>query len=96
MAAGTGATIALGLAQPAQAVNFTVGGSLRGAGDTRYTLAASTINWFVVRLPLAVLCAFPLGLGLAGIWLAIAADYVVRSALFAWRFRGGRWQRHRY
>jgi len=96
VAAGTGATIALGLAQPAQAVNFTLGASLRGAGDTRYTLAATVVNWFVVRLPLAALLSFPLGFGLAGVWLAIAIDYVVRSALLAVRFRGARWQRHRY
>ena len=96
VAAGIGATVALGLAQPATAVNFTLGASLRGAGDTRYTLGATVVNWFAVRLPLAAVLSLSLGIGLAGIWLAIAIDYVVRSALLAWRFRGGRWQRHRY
>jgi len=91
--AGTGSMVIIGLAQPAQAVIFTIGGALRGAGDTRFTLTASIINWFVVRFPLAVLFAFPLGLGLAGIWLAIVVDYVVRAGLMAFRFHGGRWQR---
>ncbi len=89
--AGIGALVVIGLAQPAQAVNFTMGGALRGSGDTRFTLATSVVNWFIVRLPLAVLFAFPLGLGLAGIWLAILVDYCVRAAILALRFRSGRW-----
>ena len=91
--AGVGSMVIIGVAQPAQAVIFTIGGALRGAGDTRFTLTATIINWFVVRFPLAVLLAFPLGLGLAGIWVAITVDYVVRAGLMAFRFRGGRWQR---
>ena len=67
------------------------GGALRGSGDTRFTLATTIVNWFVVRLPLAVLFAFPLGLGLAGIWLAVLVDYCVRAVILAMRFRSGRW-----
>ena len=93
VAAGVGALVVIGIAQPAQAVNFTIGGSLRGAGDTRFTLIATIVNWFVVRLPLAVLLAFPLRLGLAGIWLAVLADYCVRASILALRFRSGRWSR---
>jgi putative MATE family efflux protein len=89
--AGVGALIVIGFAQPAQAVNFTMGGALRGSGDTRFTLATTIVNWFVVRLPLAVLFTFPLGLGLAGIWLAILVDYCVRACILALRFRSGRW-----
>ena len=89
--AGIGALVVIGLAQPAQAVNFTMGGALRGSGDTRFTLATTIVNWFVVRLPLAVLFAFPLGLGLAGIWLAILIDYCVRAVILALRFKGGKW-----
>ena len=74
-----------------RSVNFTMGGALRGSGDTRFTLVTTIVNWFVVRLPLAVLFAFPLGLGLAGIWLAILVDYSVRAVILALRFRSGRW-----
>lgn len=91
--AGVGALIVIGFAQPAQAVNFTMGGALRGSGDTRFTLATTIVNWFIVRLPLAVLFAFPLGLGLAGIWLAILVDYCVRAVILSRRFRGGKWSR---
>ncbi len=48
--AGTGSMVIVGLAQPAQAVIFTIGGALRGAGDTRYTLSpSSTGSWCASR-----------------------------------------------
>ena len=96
VAAGVGSAIIVGLGQPAQAVVFAIGGALRGAGDTRYTLRITAFNWIVVRLPLSVLLGAVFGLGLAGVWIALVADYFVRAALMARRFRSGGWQRLRY
>jgi putative MATE family efflux protein len=93
--AGLGALAVIGLGQPAQALIFTLAGSLRGAGDTRYPLMVSLLNWFVVRLPLAYILAFPVGLGLTGVWLAVSIDYFVRAALLALRFRSGAWAKVR-
>ena len=95
VSAGIGAMIVVGIAQPFQAVIFTLGGALRGAGDTRYTLALTIFNWFVVRFPLAIVLGLMLGWGLAGVWAAVAIDYAVRAALMARRFHGGAWQRRR-
>ena len=94
--AGIGSTVIIGLAQPAQAVVFALAGSLRGAGDTRYTLRITAFNWIVVRLPLTVILGAVFGLGLAGVWLALALDYFIRAGLMAMRFRSGAWQRLRY
>lgn len=91
--AGTGAMVVVGIAQPAQAIIFTIGGALRGAGDTRYTLALTVFNWFVVRFPLAVVLGLVAGWGLLGVWVAILVDYVVRAGLMARRFHGGAWSR---
>jgi len=95
VAAGTGALAVVGIGQPAQAVIFALGGSLRGAGDTRYPLLVSFLSWFVLRLPLAYVFAFVFGLGLTGIWLGVTIDYFVRAALLALRFRSGAWARVR-
>jgi putative MATE family efflux protein len=95
VAAGIGALAVVGLGQPAQAAIFALGGALRGAGDTRYPLMVSLVNWFVVRLPLAYVLAFPLGMGLTGIWTAVTVDYFFRAALLAWRFKSGAWARVR-
>ena len=93
--AGAGALAVVGLGQPAQGIIFAVGGSLRGAGDTRYPLMVSLVNWFLVRLPLSYALAFPFGMGLTGIWLGVTADYFVRAVLLALRFRSGAWARVR-
>jgi putative MATE family efflux protein len=93
--AGAGALAVVGLGQPAQAAIFALGGGLRGAGDTRFPLMVSLVNWFVVRLPLAYVLAFPLGLGLTGIWVGVTVDYFVRAVLLAVRFRSGAWARVR-
>jgi Na+-driven multidrug efflux pump len=93
--AAVGALTIIALVQPAQAAIFALGGALRGAGDTRFPLIASVVNWLAVRLPLGYVLAFPLGLGLAGVWLAVGVDYVIRAALLVWRFRSGAWQRVR-
>ncbi len=95
VAAGIGALALIGLGQPAQAAIFTLGGALRGAGDTRYPLVVSLVNWFLIRLPLAYVLAFPLGFGLTGLWAGVAADYFVRAGLLAYRFNSGAWQRVR-
>jgi putative MATE family efflux protein len=91
--AGIGALAVVGVGQPAQAVIFALGGSLRGSGDTRYPLLVSFLSWFVLRLPLAYLFAFVFGFGLTGIWLGVTIDYFVRAALLAIRFRSGAWAR---
>jgi len=93
--AGVGALAVVGIGQPAQAMIFALGGSLRGAGDTRYPLLVSFMSWFVLRLPLAYVFAFVFGFGLTGIWLGVTVDYFVRAALFALRFRSGAWARVR-
>jgi putative MATE family efflux protein len=93
VAAGIGALVVVGIGQPAQAVIFALGGSLRGAGDTRYPLLVSFLSWFVLRLPLAYLFAFIFGMGLTGIWFGVMIDYFVRAALLALRFRSGAWAR---
>ncbi len=91
VAAGIGALAVVGIGQPAQGAVFAIGGALRGAGDTRYPLMVSLVNWFLIRLPLAYAFAFVFGLGLTGIWLGVTIDYFVRAAMLAWRFRNGAW-----
>ena len=66
-------------------------GCLRGAGDTVFTAVVSLISVLLVR-PLAgwVLC-YPVGLGLFGAWLGLAADQFVRFLMTYLRFRSGKW-----
>ncbi len=66
-------------------------GSLRGAGDVRFTTVTSMISVAIIRPLVSYLAAYPFGLGIAGIWLGTFADQFTRLLLTAWRFRSGKW-----
>lgn len=82
----------LAVAQPLMAVDFVVGGALRGAGDTRFPLVAVFLGFYLCRLGAASLVTFAFHLPLIWLWLAVIGDYVARAALKAWRFHSGRWK----
>lgn len=96
IAVGAPALRVAGLGQLGMAYNFVVAGSLRGAGDTAFTLKATAANWFLVRLPLTLLLGFALGLGVLGVWAAVVTDYYARAAILTWRFRSRVWASLKY
>ena len=77
---------------PAVGVFFTISGSLRGAGDTRWPLYASLAGTYAIRLPLSALLGYVLGLGVAGVWIGLPAEYYLRSLVVSRRFNGGAWK----
>lgn len=66
-------------------------GCLRGAGDVRFTMMASTFSITIVRTTASWLFCFPMGFGLAGVWMGVIADQFSRFVLTNWRFRSGIW-----
>jgi Na+-driven multidrug efflux pump len=85
----------IGLGQPMQGVAFVLAGALRGAGDTRTTLVIGTASMWLSRLPIAFLLGIAARLGILGIWIAWATDWLIRASLYAWKFRQGGWKRIR-
>ncbi len=79
-------------AQPAMAFYSIMSGALRGAGDTRYPLYITFAGMWTLRIGSAHLLVQILGMGLAGVWIAVNADQWVRTALVYLRFRTGRWK----
>jgi putative MATE family efflux protein len=77
---------------PAVGLFFTLSGSLRGAGDTRWPLYASIVGTYAIRLPLSYLLGYPLGFGLFGVWVALPVEYYLRSVIVVQRFNGGAWK----
>lgn len=78
-------------AQPFFAASMVAAGALRGAGDTKWPFYISVIGMWGVRLGIAYICAYPLGLGLFGAWIGMVADIAVRGILTYWRYASGRW-----
>jgi putative MATE family efflux protein len=78
--------------QPFMAIEFTLGGALRGAGDTRFPLACVFVGLFVFRLIPALLAALWLGASIQWVWAALVLDYLAKAALLTWRFARGAWK----
>lgn len=85
----------LGAAQPLMAVEFALGGSLRGAGDTRFPLMVILTGLFGVRLVGALAVAELLHGSVVAVWSCLLADYAVKAAMLSTRFARGAWQRVR-
>ena len=85
----------LALAQPPMGVHFTLGGALRGAGDTWTVLLAATLGNWGFRVPLAFLASAGLQLDVIWVWAALIADHFARAVWLTIAFRRGGWQRRR-
>jgi putative MATE family efflux protein len=82
----------LALAQPLAAIEATLAGALRGAGDTRFPLFSSCVGLFGGRVALAALFTWR-GLPIEWTYGALLADYAIKAGLLSLRFRSRRWQR---
>ncbi|MCZ6655744.1 MAG: MATE family efflux transporter [Gammaproteobacteria bacterium] len=83
-------TYLLGAMMPLLAVDFAIGGSLRGAGDTRFPLMATFLGLIGVRCTLAAIFTY-LELPVFWVYAALVGDYLLKGSLLVWRFRQGRW-----
>jgi Na+-driven multidrug efflux pump len=82
----------LGSVQVLMAVEFSLGGALRGAGDTRFPFLAVLAGLFGVRITLAA-CFVWLGLAAEWVFAALIGDYIVKATMLTLRFRSGHWKR---
>ena len=92
-------------AQPPLAMLMVFSGGLRGAGATRPPLMVNFLGLILIRLPLAMLLAWPSvplpggwvvegwKMGAAGAWIAMATDLAVRGLAMAAIFSGRGWSR---
>jgi putative MATE family efflux protein len=81
----------LGAMQPLMAIEFTLGGALRGAGDTRFPLLTTITGLLVIRGSVAGTFLW-MGLDVEWIFAALIVDYIVKAAMLITRFRRGRWK----
>ncbi len=80
----------LGSMQPLMAIEFSLGGALRGAGDTKTPLVITLTCLLFIRVFLAVIF-FLLDARVEVIFSTLVADYVVKGFLYVARFRSDRW-----
>lgn len=81
----------LGLMMPLLAIEFAIGGSLRGAGDTRFPLLCTFFGLIGMRCGLAIVFTVT-GLSVVWVYGSLIGDYVLKTGLLLWRFRTGTWK----
>jgi Na+-driven multidrug efflux pump len=68
--------------------------SLRAAGDAKYPVLIGAMSMVMMSLPLGYFFVFHLDMGLAGIWLAIAADEWTRAVIMFFRWKSRAWENY--
>ena len=80
------------ICQPFSGASMVLAGALRGAGDTKSVLLITYLGIFLVRIPITYLFLDVLNFGLAGAWIVMTIDLVIRSSLAFYIFRRGKWK----
>ncbi len=80
----------IAVAQPFMAFEFTLGGALRGAGDTRFPLIATFCGIIIGRLVPALSFVW-LGLSVYWIFSVMLIDYIIKALILIHRFRSRKW-----
>ncbi len=76
-------------------VAFSVSHGMRAAGDARFTMFAAIFATVVCRTSLSVVFGIVCRLGVIGVTMAMACDWIVKAGLILWRWRSGRWKEFR-
>ena len=69
-----------------------LGKGLRACGDMGFTTGISLFTTIGVRLVFSMLFAVVLKMGVIGIAFAMCLDWSIRSVIFWWRFKQGKWK----
>ena len=78
--------------EPFMALSLVLSGALQGAGDTRGNMWVIIICMWFIRLPLAGVLAFIVGLGASGVWIAMVISMMIQGLLMSFRFARGKWK----
>ena len=78
-----------------RAVNIVMVGCLQAAGDIRTPMLVGIFGMWLCAVPLSYLFGIYWGWGLVGIWIAMAADEILRGVLFIYRWQSGKWKEKR-
>lgn len=80
------------MVQPFKAANIVLTNSLRASGDSMFPAVVGSAMMWTLGVGSALFLAFVLDLGLAGLWLGMAADEFYRSIVNYIRWNRGKWK----
>ncbi len=85
----------LALVTPAQIIQMSICGGLRGGGDTRWPMVSTMAGVLGMRMAMGYLFIHLFDWGLAGAWLACILDQNMRAGVIYLRMRSGKWKRQK-
>lgn len=72
--------------------SFNLANSLRASGDVKITMLVGIGSMLIFRLGVAYTLGIVCELGVIGVWVAMGADWLARSAVFTVRYKSGSWK----
>ncbi|WP_040980540.1 MULTISPECIES: MATE family efflux transporter [Oceanobacillus] len=79
------------LFQPFLAILLILTGAYQGARNTKYPMYLTTIGMWLIRTLFVYLLAIQMELGIAGVWVAIGIDIVIRAIVMWYRMEKDKW-----
>ncbi len=76
-----------------RAVNMVMVMSLQAAGDIKWPVTTGLISMWLTATLGGYFLGIVLGWGLIGIWIAMAADEILRACVFIYRWHSGGWRK---
>ncbi len=80
------------LLEVGRSVNVVAGSALRSSGDARFTGFVGAALMWGLAIPLSYWLGVSRGMGVVGVWLAMAIDECVRGAVNLVRWQSGAWK----
>lgn len=74
------------------AVAIILGFALNGAGDTKKPMYATLFSMVLFQVPLACILPDLLGIGIAGVWLAVICGMILQMGMLFAMYRHGGWK----
>ena len=75
-----------------RAINNISEGSLCANGDVKTTFFTSTLSCWLGSVALSYILCVVFNMGLVGLWIAFIADEGIKSLIYIFRWRSGRWK----
>ncbi|WP_350344821.1 MATE family efflux transporter [Proteinivorax tanatarense] len=95
IATGTTILYMIALAQPAKAINMSLNGTFRGAGNTKWVMWVTLIGTAFICVGLGFTLGIIFNLGIYGLWAAVILDEWTRALINWLYYKHGNWASYR-
>ncbi|MGB9678859.1 MAG: MATE family efflux transporter [Thermoanaerobacteraceae bacterium] len=80
------------IVEPFLAILNVMAGVLRAAGDIPYIVLTAFVGLWLFRITIGYILGKVFLMAIYGIWIGISIDFIVRAAMYSYRFKNGKWK----